>query len=108
MVPDPSSRKGEGCNQNSTADDLTVSANRPKEKKNLPTFQSRFDWKGTHDRKHGEVHHPLNEEPGTPVKSEDSVDGDNEKQSHSPEMTVWIRCDVYDTGIGIPGNAPLC
>ncbi|KAE8099906.1 hypothetical protein FH972_017850 [Carpinus fangiana] len=34
-----------------------------------------------------------------------SVDGDNEEQPHSPETKVWIRCDVYDTGIGIPETA---
>nr|KYP70303.1 Signal transduction histidine-protein kinase barA [Cajanus cajan] len=29
----------------------------------------------------------------------------NEEQPHSAETTVWIRCDVYDTGIGIPEDA---
>ncbi|GMY29105.1 histidine kinase 5 [Fagus crenata] len=108
VVPDPSSRKGGGCHQKLTADDPTVSADRPKEEKQLPTFQSRFDWKGTHGQRHGKgpnQNHPLHNEPRTPVKSKDSVDGDNEEQTHSPELTVWIRCDVYDTGIGIPENA---
>ncbi|XP_049415700.1 histidine kinase 5 [Solanum stenotomum] len=31
---------------------------------------------------------------------EDEVDDPNQQ-----ETTVWIRCDVYDTGIGIPENA---
>lgn len=30
---------------------------------------------------------------------EDEVDDPNQQ-----ETTVWIRCDVYDTGIGIPGT----
>ncbi|XP_028807076.1 histidine kinase 5-like isoform X2 [Neltuma alba] len=41
----------------------------------------------------------------SPVKSECSRNGDTEEQPHSTETTVWIRCDVYDTGIGIPENA---
>ncbi|KAK9130205.1 hypothetical protein Sjap_010692 [Stephania japonica] len=37
----------------------------------------------------------ADEGPRTPVKSAPSKD----------ETVVWIRCDVYDTGIGIPENA---
>ncbi|KAI9106864.1 hypothetical protein K1719_022392 [Acacia pycnantha] len=40
-----------------------------------------------------------------PVKSECSRNGDTEEQPHSTETTVCIRCDVYDTGIGIPEKA---
>ncbi|KAL8053484.1 hypothetical protein ABFX02_05G075400 [Erythranthe guttata] len=38
---------------------------------------------------------------------ESGVSMDQEKDSHinSEESVVWIRCDVYDTGIGIPENA---
>ncbi|XP_012847019.1 PREDICTED: histidine kinase 5 [Erythranthe guttata] len=38
---------------------------------------------------------------------ENGVSMDQEKDSHtnSEESVVWIRCDVYDTGIGIPENA---
>lgn len=32
------------------------------------------------------------------------VNGDGEEQNGEPETTVWICCDVYDTGIGIPGK----
>ncbi|OVA03671.1 Signal transduction response regulator [Macleaya cordata] len=38
-------------------------------------------------------------------RKEASVDGDMETHRHPHEKTVWIRCDVYDTGIGIPENA---
>ena len=27
-----------------------------------------------------------------------------ENEPHSHETVVWIRCDVRDTGIGIPGT----
>nr|KYP42904.1 Sensor protein rcsC [Cajanus cajan] len=39
------------------------------------------------------------------TEHECSMNGDTEEQTHSTETTVWIRCDVYDTGIGIPEKA---
>ncbi|KAK2398882.1 ethylene receptor [Trifolium repens] len=44
-------------------------------------------------------------EPPFSVKSEYSTNDDTEDQTHSTETTVWMRCDVYDTGIGIPEKA---
>ncbi|KAL8130662.1 hypothetical protein V2J09_019817 [Rumex salicifolius] len=41
----------------------------------------------------------------SPVKEDDFMDRDEEKHSHLHGRVVWIRCDVYDTGIGIPENA---
>ncbi|CAI8609728.1 unnamed protein product [Vicia faba] len=38
-------------------------------------------------------------------QNECSMNGDKEDQHHSAETSVWIGCDVYDTGIGIPENA---
>ncbi|XP_040872220.1 histidine kinase 5-like [Glycine max] len=35
----------------------------------------------------------------------EAMNGDTEEQPYSAETTVWIRCDVYDTGIGIPEDA---
>jgi hypothetical protein len=111
VVPDPSSVKGEGCHQKLTADESTFSENGRKEEKCLSTSRTTGDWKGTHGQRHIEgpcQNHPSSDEPRTPYKSKVSVDRDNEEKPHSPETKVWIRCDVYDTGIGIPGNAPLC
>lgn len=45
----------------------------------------------------------VNDECRSPVKSECSMNGDTEDQYNSNATTVWIGCDVYDTGIGIPG-----
>jgi hypothetical protein len=90
---------------------LTFSANGRKEEKCLSTSRTTGDWKGTHGQRHIEgpcQNHSSSDEPRTPHKSKVSVDGDNEEQPHSPETKVWIRCDVYDTGIGIPGNVLLC
>ncbi|KAI5403905.1 hypothetical protein KIW84_051161 [Lathyrus oleraceus] len=49
--------------------------------------------------------HGFNDDCRSPVKSECSMNGDTEDQRLSAETTVWIGCDVYDTGIGIPENA---
>ncbi|PNX94084.1 histidine kinase 5-like protein [Trifolium pratense] len=45
----------------------------------------------------------FNDDCRSPVKSECSMNGDADDQHSSTETTVWICCDVYDTGIGIPG-----
>ncbi|WJX16156.1 Histidine kinase 5 [Trifolium repens] len=44
-------------------------------------------------------------EPPFSVYSESSINDDTEDETRSTETTVWIRCDVYDTGIGIPEKA---
>ncbi|XP_047940040.1 histidine kinase 5-like [Salvia hispanica] len=35
----------------------------------------------------------------------DQMDQDKESRTKAEERVVWIRCDVYDTGIGIPEHA---
>uniref|UniRef100_A0A5B7BZK3 histidine kinase n=1 Tax=Davidia involucrata TaxID=16924 RepID=A0A5B7BZK3_DAVIN len=107
VVPEPYSGNREGC-QKIVLDQSTVSANIRKEDKCLSTSQGSFERKVFHGQKTGESpyqNHTLNDEPKTPVKSEASMDGDKENHSHLYETTVWICCDVYDTGIGIPENA---
>lgn len=77
-----------------------------KEEKKQSTSQNDNDQKGFHDRKHSEgsfQDHLWVDEPRTLVNNGNSVDGDLE----GPETTVWIQCDVYDTGIGIPGTSML-
>lgn len=67
-------------------------------------MQTSSDHNGCHGKKcEGSCqNHPLSDEPGTPVMN-GTIDGD-EEQAELPVTTVWIRCDVYDTGIGIPGK----
>lgn len=48
--------------------------------------------------------HVINDEPITPKRIVNSLEGD-ESQSNPQESTVWLCCDVYDTGIGIPGKS---
>ncbi|KAJ7966327.1 histidine kinase 5-like [Quillaja saponaria] len=95
VVRDPSFGKAEGYHQKS-ADKKTDSMNEQKGQKCLPPSQASSDQKGHGGEKHGDA---------TPAKTESSVNGDCEGQLHSTETTVWVQCDVYDTGIGIPENA---
>ncbi|KAJ0031590.1 hypothetical protein Pint_12586 [Pistacia integerrima] len=101
VVPEPPFAK-EGSYQKSKAYQSTTTST--KEEKNQSTSQNGNEQKGFHDRKRSEdsfQDHSSVDEPRTPVNNGNSVDGDLEEQ----ETTVWIRCDVYDTGIGIPENA---
>ncbi|XP_077216636.1 histidine kinase 5-like isoform X2 [Tasmannia lanceolata] len=43
--------------------------------------------------------------PGTTYKKSALMDEDLENHHNSHEQVVWLRCDVYDTGIGIPEKA---
>ncbi|GLT47951.1 hypothetical protein SLA2020_216030 [Shorea laevis] len=62
------------------------------------------DQNGVHGKKYsGSCHRHQLDEPRSPVKI-GKLDSD-EEQTQLPETTVWIRRDVYDTGIGIPENA---
>lgn len=104
VVPTPSWVKEEGCNKKSDAEQLTSPENGVKEE-NKPTSQTNCDRKAHHGNGNCSYqNHSHGDEPRTPNKTETPKTGDmDQEQSHSPETTVWIRCDVYDTGIGIPG-----
>ena len=102
VIPEPSSGNGEGGPQMFIDDQSTVSANIPKEEKCLSPSQSSCTSKGSHTQNHA-----LNDEPIDPINHDDSKQEDKEN-SHPLETTVWIRCDVYDTGIGIPGDFCKC
>ncbi|KAG5541075.1 hypothetical protein RHGRI_021080 [Rhododendron griersonianum] len=69
--------------------------------------QSESDLKVYHGPIHpeGPCKNSLGDESKTPVENGTSMDGGEEKHPHASETTVWICCDVYDTGIGIPENA---
>ncbi|KAF7830390.1 histidine kinase 5 [Senna tora] len=60
---------------------------------------------GVTEEKYHSTSQSGSDECRSPVKSECSRNGDTEERPHPTETTVWIRCDVYDTGIGIPENA---
>ncbi|ESW33105.1 hypothetical protein PHAVU_001G043600 [Phaseolus vulgaris] len=96
VVSEPPFAKAEG-HQKMTIEQSTNSAQGVKEEKNCLVGQKHND--------HPSQNHSFNDECRTSVKSECSMNGDTEEQTHSTETTVWIRCDVYDTGIGIPEKA---
>ncbi|AES59049.2 putative histidine kinase response regulator and transcription factor RR-A-type family [Medicago truncatula] len=110
VVPEPAFAKEEESHQKVTEDQSTISANGLKEDKHTPSPRSmRCDQNLIDDRKHADhpiQNHAFSNECRSSVNSECSMnDDDTEEQTHSIETTVWIRCDVYDTGIGIPEKA---
>ena len=98
MVEDPTS----GCLQTPDAVQPTVSVNGLNEEKSASRNSCNGEvFCGNEPYTNGCIH----DEPSTPVKSEASMNEDKEGEPHSSETkTVWLRCDVYDTGIGIPGK----
>lgn len=87
--------------QKTNADEITV-----EEDKCLSTSQASGYQRTLNGHKHGEgpYHvHAVNNEYKSPAKNGSSADGGENDCPLSHETTVWIRCDVYDTGIGIPG-----
>ncbi|XP_010242308.1 PREDICTED: histidine kinase 5 isoform X2 [Nelumbo nucifera] len=102
---DPGSRKG--CHQKFIPDQPSVSGNMLKED-NTSSSLSSYNQKREHCQKGWkglEQNGTPDSGPGTLGRKETSIDGDMENLSHPCEKTVWIQCDVYDTGIGIPENA---
>ncbi|PIA28547.1 hypothetical protein AQUCO_06800002v1 [Aquilegia coerulea] len=95
VVPDPENPgKTEESHQNHISDQSAVAENHQKEKNcseasHDQTCNGCLEQNGSPD-----------EGPRTPVKHLTPAD-----ESQASETTVWIRCDVYDTGIGIPEKA---
>ncbi|KAF9615007.1 hypothetical protein IFM89_021561 [Coptis chinensis] len=97
VVPEQT-EKSEAYNQNFSSDQTAVSVSSLKGEKcfsvsDEQTCSEVLDQNGRPD-----------EGPRTTLRKP-STDGDVENQSNVSETTVWIRCDVYDTGIGIPDTA---
>ncbi|XP_043707990.1 histidine kinase 5-like isoform X2 [Telopea speciosissima] len=113
VIPNPCSGHGEGNQQKLKADQSAVSENRPKEEEpSLPypssQSQSIRNEKSSCCQAHGEgleQNGTFNDGPNTKFKKSVPTDWDVQNQPHLHETTVWIRCDVYDTGIGIPEKA---
>lgn len=57
------------------------------------------------DDKKGEDSSELKDTSNGPERDKIPMGEDGESRDSLPEeRIVWIRCDVYDTGIGIPGT----
>ncbi|KAE8735199.1 Histidine kinase 5 [Hibiscus syriacus] len=102
LVPEPPFAK-EGSqhgSDGSTANQSTTSAS--KAESYTSTSKTSSDQNEFHGKKNeGLCQNNTYREPGTPVMN-GTTDG-SEEQVELPATTVWLRCDVYDTGIGIPG-----
>ncbi|XP_028799043.1 histidine kinase 5 [Neltuma alba] len=93
VVPEPSFSKAEASLQKTSIDQSSIRGNGV-EDKFLSTPQNSSN-----------QNHASSDEDRSSVKSECLMNGGTEEQPRSTETTVWIRCDVYDTGIGIPEKA---
>ncbi|KAJ6329875.1 hypothetical protein OIU76_008658 [Salix suchowensis] len=106
VVSDPCHGKTKGKHQKPSADQSTT--NELKEGKPTLSSQSSSDRKSLNCKKYGEGPYPnhlSSNEPQTPVKNGNTMDGDEGEEPEVPGTTVCLCCDVYDTGIGIPDNA---
>ncbi|CAK9174734.1 unnamed protein product [Ilex paraguariensis] len=108
LVHEPFSFQNKGSHQNTTVDQSSILDNICKDDKCSSTSESGCDKKSSIGQKHGGGpchNHTQNDEPKAPIKKGDLEDGDKENHYQPRETSVWIRCDVYDTGIGIPDHA---
>ncbi|KAJ4952839.1 hypothetical protein NE237_029671 [Protea cynaroides] len=104
VVPEPSSGREEGNQQ--IADQSPVSANRLNDEDPCSPSQSIRNEKSSCCQTHGEgLDQNSTFSDGPKLKKSVPTDGEVQNQPHSEETTVWICCDVYDTGIGIPEKA---
>ncbi|MED6123894.1 hypothetical protein PIB30_053925 [Stylosanthes scabra] len=112
VVAEPPFAKTEECNNNqkiNSSEQSTICSNGVKDHR-YPSTPSKSGSDQNHHggqnhNEHNAQNHGFNNEFRSSVKSDYSMNGDTEEENHSTETTVWIRCDVYDTGIGIPEKA---
>ncbi|CAI9771679.1 unnamed protein product [Fraxinus pennsylvanica] len=108
VVAEPPSAIKQGSDQKISSDQSKVLANIKKEDKCLSMSQSIGDQIDTHRPKDGEDTYgsdTLRNEPSGPVRNGTMMEEDKESLLNTQETIVWLCCDVYDTGIGIPENA---
>lgn len=94
-------------NQNINFDQSPLSTTKQKEDKSLGSKQIISDRKHLYEQANGEGpnrDHGLSDEREMKVEVGYQIDGENRNEPWSHETKVWIRCDVHDTGIGIPGT----
>ncbi|KAE8682537.1 Histidine kinase 5 [Hibiscus syriacus] len=104
VVPEPPFAKegSQPVSDGSTCNKSTVNVSKEETCTSMP--QTSSDQRGYHGKKYeGSCQNHSQSEPGTLVKN--GTKDVSEEQAELPETTMWIRCDVYDTGIGIPENA---
>ncbi|CAN4128216.1 unnamed protein product [Withania somnifera] len=92
VIPEPCPGVKQGSHKRMASDHSKVLAKICKEDRCTSPSHNALDRKGSSGCK------DADEQNGSSIEGE--VDDPNQQ-----ETTVWIRCDVYDTGIGIPENA---
>lgn len=106
VIHDPCACKQGDFPRITYTDEQTGPLNESKDRKFLLTSQSRSDQKDFDGKKHEESPyriHVHNDETRIPLQ--DGASENAERGEYPPkETTLWIQCDVYDTGIGIPGT----
>ncbi|CAA3019790.1 histidine kinase 5 [Olea europaea subsp. europaea] len=108
VVAEPFNAIKQGSDQTVSSDQSKVLASIKKEGKCLSVSQSKGDQIGSHRPKDGEDtfgSETHKNEPSDPVRNGITMEEDKESNLSTQETIVWICCDVYDTGIGIPENA---
>lgn len=106
MVPEPSLEKMEESPEKSQVDQSTKLESRMKEEKSSSVSQASSDQQPVQVKSqngHFCQNHAPHDKTRNMCESEASADRDKEEED-TPETTVWICCDVHDTGIGIPGS----
>ncbi|KAK8991754.1 hypothetical protein V6N11_062750 [Hibiscus sabdariffa] len=104
VVPEPPFAKEGSQHASDGSTDKSTTTSASKAESCTSTSKTSCDQNEFHGKKYeGLCRNNSLCEPGTPFMN-GTADGD-EEQAELPATTVWLRCDVYDTGIGIPENA---
>lgn len=93
VVPEPECIKADECHKKSITDQLTNGSTRLTDS---PTSESCSNENGIQTEQ-------ARKDPDESGLLNDNNKSPDEEHKHSSGLTVWIRCDVYDSGIGIPG-----
>ncbi|KAG8375361.1 hypothetical protein BUALT_Bualt10G0092100 [Buddleja alternifolia] len=104
VVPEPCDVISQDS-KNIPSDQSTDSANTSID---MSTSQSKGEEDGIHETMNGEGscdNKKHNNIPSSQTGNGAPIEEDKTDHSNPEEQVVWIRCDVYDTGIGIPENA---
>lgn len=105
MVPEPSLGAKQGSHQKQSLDSLKSSSNNWKEDRCLSASHGKHDRTASFSYKDGEgtFENQMHKDGSNHSVSSGALDDDLDAHPDQEEKTVWICCDVYDTGIGIPG-----
>ncbi|KAF3778143.1 Histidine kinase 5 [Nymphaea thermarum] len=104
VIPEHCSESVKGCYQNSlNADQANIHS---KATVSTASHGSQQESSYQIDKEDQSQHNGLSEGSGPSISNVPSLSDADKEKLHCPDGTiVWLRCDVYDTGIGIPEKA---